>query len=41
MLGLIMYHNFNGHNRQVEDTLGKLCQKDARDQTYDFRVTDA
>jgi len=41
MLGLIMYRNFNGHNRQVEDTLGKLCEKEARDQRYDFRVTDA
>jgi 4-amino-4-deoxy-L-arabinose transferase-like glycosyltransferase len=41
VLGLIMYRDFNGDSPRVDDTLRRLCQKEARDQTYDFRVTDA
>jgi hypothetical protein len=41
VLGLIMYRSFNGDSEKVDDTLRRLCQKEARDQTYDFRVTDA
>ncbi len=41
ILALIMYHDFNGHTPKVDDTLNRLVEKDARDQTYDFRVTDA
>ncbi len=42
ILGLIMYRAFNGSaNQKVDDTLNKLVEKDARDQTFDFRVTDA
>ena len=41
ILALIMYHDFNGYTPRVDDTLNRLVEKDARDQTYDFRVTDA
>ena len=41
LLGLIMYRDFNGDSEKVDDTLRRLCEKEARDQTYDFRVTDA
>lgn len=41
VLGLIMYRNFNGDSPKVDDTLRALCLKEARDQTYDFRVSDA
>ena len=41
VLGLIMYRDFNGDSPKVDDTLRQLCLKEARDQTYDFRVTDA
>ena len=41
ILALIMYHDFNGHTPKVDDTLNRLVEKDVRDQTYDFRVTDA
>ncbi len=41
VLGLIMYRDFNGDNLKVDDTLRRLCEKEARDQTFDFRVTDA
>lgn len=41
ILALIMYRDFNGHSPKVDDILNQLVEKDARDQTYDFRVTDA
>ena len=41
ILALIMDRDFNGHSQKVDDTLNQLVEKDARDQTYDFRVTDA
>jgi|SRR5271165_432748 len=41
ILALIMYRDFNGPSPKVDDALNKLVEKDARDQTYDFRVTDA
>jgi 4-amino-4-deoxy-L-arabinose transferase-like glycosyltransferase len=41
VLGLIMYRDFNGDTEKVDDTLRRLCEKEARDQRYDFRVTDA
>ena len=41
VLGLIMYRDFNGPTPKVDNTLRQLCQKEARDQTYDFRVSDA
>jgi 4-amino-4-deoxy-L-arabinose transferase-like glycosyltransferase len=41
VLGLIMYRDFNGPSEKVDDTLHRLCQKEARDQTFDFRVSDA
>jgi 4-amino-4-deoxy-L-arabinose transferase-like glycosyltransferase len=41
VLGLIMYRDFNGGSPRVDDTLRRLCEKEARDQTFDFRVSDA
>jgi Dolichyl-phosphate-mannose-protein mannosyltransferase len=41
ILALIMYRDFNGRSPKVDETLNQLVEKDARDQTYDFRVTDA
>jgi 4-amino-4-deoxy-L-arabinose transferase-like glycosyltransferase len=41
VLALIMYRDFNGDSEKVDDTLRQLCEKEARDQRYDFRVTDA
>ena len=41
VLALIMYRDFNGDSEKVDDTLRRLCEKEARDQRYDFRVTDA
>ena len=41
VIALIMYRDFNGGNEKVDDTLRRLCEKEARDQRYDFRVTDA
>ena len=41
LLGLIMYRDFNGGSQKVDTTLRQLCEKEARDQGYDFRVTDA
>jgi len=41
VLALIMYRDFNGDSERVDSTLRRLCEKEARDQRYDFRVTDA
>jgi hypothetical protein len=41
VLGLIMYRDFNGASEKVDDTLRWLCEKEARDQRYDFRVNDS
>ena len=41
VLGLIMYRDFNGPSPRVDETLRQLCEKEARDQRYDFRLTDA
>ncbi len=41
VLALIMYRDFNGDTGKVDDALRRLCEKEARDQHCDFRVTDA
>ena len=41
LLGLIMYRDFNGDSAKVDTTLRQLCEKEARDQRYDFRVSDS
>ena len=41
VLGLIMYRDFNGATRRSTTRSVSFAKKEARDQRYDFRVTDA
>jgi hypothetical protein len=40
LFSLIMYRDFNGGNPELNQTMNYLAEKIARDQHYDFRVSD-
>jgi len=41
ILALLMYRHFNGSSPELDQTINYLAEKIARDQHYDFRVTDS
>ncbi len=41
LLALVMYRHFNGGSEELNNTINHLAEKIARDQHFDFRVTDS
>ncbi len=41
LLALVIYRDFNGPSPELNDTINHLAEKVARDQHFDFRVTDS